>query len=97
LTGRNTRIRLAPNRLQFDEALFLRLLAGCVSIGKAEKRPIILAVPRLSQFQVDELMEIIADEVEDVRRSAWEWREEWERTKEKQARWWRELERELAH
>lgn len=92
-----TTIRLPPNRLQFDEALFLRLLAACVSSDKEEKRRIIQAVPQLSQFQVDELMEIMADEVEDVQRSAWEWREEWERTTEQQAHWWRELEKELAH
>jgi hypothetical protein len=41
-------IRLPPHQLEIDEDKFLRLLAGCASLHKIEKRMIIRSVPRFS-------------------------------------------------
>ena len=59
-----TSIRLPPHQLELDEGRFLRLLAGCVCLLKEEKRKIIKAAPRLSQYQIDELIEIWEDEAQ---------------------------------
>lgn len=90
-------IRLPENRLQIDEEAFLRLLAGCVSLMKTEKRKIIEAIPRMSQCQVDELMALMAAELEEIRRREARRGEEWERVRQLQATWWEELTRELGH
>jgi hypothetical protein len=47
---------------QFDEHRFLSLLRGSISLTRDEKWRIVQAVPRLSQFQVDELQNILAEE-----------------------------------
>ncbi len=46
----------------FDEQLFLGLLRGSISLTRDEKWRIIQAVPKLSQFQVDELQKILEEE-----------------------------------
>ena len=46
----------------FDEQLFLTLLRGSISLTRDEKWRIIQAVPKLSQFQVDELQKILTEE-----------------------------------
>jgi len=46
----------------FDEQLFLGLLRGSISLTRDEKWRIIQAVPKLSQFQIDELQKILEDE-----------------------------------
>jgi hypothetical protein len=46
----------------FDEDRFLTLLRGSISLTRDEKWRIIQAVPRLSQFQVDELQKILEEE-----------------------------------
>jgi hypothetical protein len=46
----------------FDEQLFLTLLRGSISLTRDEKWRIIQAVPKLSQFQIDELQKILEEE-----------------------------------
>lgn len=47
---------------QFDEQLFLTLLRGSISLTRDEKWRIIQAIPKLSQFQIDELQKILQEE-----------------------------------
>lgn len=51
----------------FDEQAFLTLLRGSISLTRDEKWRIIQAIPKLSQFQVDELQKILAEEQEKFR------------------------------
>lgn len=46
----------------FDEQKFLTLLRGSISLTRDEKWRIIQAIPKLSQFQVDELQKILDEE-----------------------------------
>lgn len=46
----------------FDEQAFLTLLRGSISLTRDEKWRIIQAVPKLSQFQIDELQKILQEE-----------------------------------
>jgi hypothetical protein len=46
----------------FDEQTFLKLLAGSISLMRDEKWRIIQAIPKLSQFQIDELFKILNEE-----------------------------------
>lgn len=57
-----TKVKIPAHTLKFDENNFLRLLAGSISLSKDEKKRIIQAVPKLSQFQVDELIRIFEEE-----------------------------------
>ena len=50
-----------PNT-QFDEKKFLELLAKSISLTKTEKQRIIASIPKLSQYQIDELMRIFEEE-----------------------------------
>ncbi len=45
-----------------DEQRFLTLLRGSISLTRDEKWRIIQAVPKLSQFQIDELQKILEEE-----------------------------------
>lgn len=47
---------------RFDEKAFLQLLAGSISLMRDEKWRIIQAIPKLSQFQIDELFKILNEE-----------------------------------
>lgn len=47
---------------QFDEQMFLSLLRGSISLTRDEKWRIIQAIPKLSQFQIDELQKILEEE-----------------------------------
>ncbi len=47
---------------QFDQTKFLTLLRGSISLTRDEKWRIIQAIPKLSQFQIDELQKILEDE-----------------------------------
>jgi hypothetical protein len=57
-----TSIKIPAHSLHFDENLFLRLLAGSISLKKNEKKQIIDSVPKLSQYQIDELIKIFQEE-----------------------------------
>lgn len=46
----------------FDADKFLTLLRGSISLTRDEKWRIIQAIPKLSQFQIDELQKILDDE-----------------------------------
>ncbi len=46
----------------FDEKGFLTLLRGSISLTRDEKWRIVQAVPKLSQFQIDELQKILQEE-----------------------------------
>jgi hypothetical protein len=46
----------------FDEQRFLSLLRGSISLTRDEKWRIIMAIPKLSQFQIDELQKILDEE-----------------------------------
>lgn len=46
----------------FDEQVFLMLLRGSISLTRDEKWRIIQAIPKLSQFQIDELQKILEEE-----------------------------------
>lgn len=57
------KVKLADHpETTFDENDFLMLLAASISLSKAEKKRIIDAVPKLKQWQVDELMNIFKEE-----------------------------------
>ena len=57
----NVKIPAHPNT-QFDEKKFLELLAKSISLTKTEKQRIIASIPKLSQYQIDELMRIFEEE-----------------------------------
>mgnify|MGYP001588341030 CR=1 FL=1 len=61
LTNDGILIPAHPNTT-FDEQQFLTLLRGSISLTRDEKWRIIQAVPKLSQFQVDELQKILEEE-----------------------------------
>jgi hypothetical protein len=46
----------------FDVNAFLTLLSGSISLTRDEKWRIIQAIPKLSQFQIDELQKILREE-----------------------------------
>ena len=50
-----------PN-VKFNDDQFIQLLASSISLTFNEKKGIIMNVPKLSQFQVDELMKIFKEE-----------------------------------
>lgn len=61
LTNENITFPSHPDTT-FDDQQFLTLLRGSISLTRDEKWRIIQAVPKLSQFQVDELQKILVDE-----------------------------------
>ncbi|HVW66099.1 MAG TPA: hypothetical protein VHA78_00005, partial [Candidatus Peribacteraceae bacterium] len=61
LTNDNIHVPAHPET-QFDEQRFLMLLRGSISLTRDEKWRIVQAIPKLSQFQVDELQKILEEE-----------------------------------
>ena len=61
LTNDHINIPLHPETI-FDEQLFLTWLRGSISLSRDEKWRIIQAIPKLSQFQIDELQKILSEE-----------------------------------
>ncbi len=58
-----SRVKVPPHpNTTFDEAKFVQLLAGSISLTIGEKERIITAIPQLSQFQIDELIKIFEEE-----------------------------------
>jgi len=47
---------------KFDDNNFLKLLASSISLSRLEKKRIVDAVPKLQQWQVDELISIFEEE-----------------------------------
>jgi hypothetical protein len=54
--------QIGENSLNFNPKEFLELLAGSISLMYAEKKAIIDQIPKLSQFQIDELLKILREE-----------------------------------
>jgi len=57
-----SKIQIPKHELKFDEQYFLKLLAGSISLSKDEKKRIIESIPKLSQYQIDELIKIFEEE-----------------------------------
>lgn len=57
-----TTIKCPAHSLKFDEAYFINLLAGSISLSKDEKKKIVESIPKLRQEQVDELIRIFEEE-----------------------------------
>ncbi len=58
------KIKLPKHDMNFDEAYFVKLLAGSISLSREEKKRIIESVPKLKQSQIDELISIFEEEKE---------------------------------
>lgn len=63
LTNENISVPVHPDTT-FDDQKFLALLRGSISLTRDEKWRIIQAIPKLSQFQIDELQKILSEEKE---------------------------------
>ncbi len=61
LSNENIAVPAHP-QTTFDEQEFLNHLRGSISLTRDEKWRIIQAVPKLSQFQIDELQKILTEE-----------------------------------
>lgn len=61
LSNENVVVPVHPST-NFDEQKFLTLLRGSISLTRDEKWRIIQAIPKLSQFQIDELQKILEEE-----------------------------------
>lgn len=61
LTNENVVVPTHPETT-FDEQRFLSLLRGSISLTRDEKWRIVQAIPKLSQFQIDELQKILEEE-----------------------------------
>ena len=61
LTNDNITMPAHP-QITFDEQRFLTLLRGSISLTRDEKWRIVHAIPKLSQFQIDELQKILEEE-----------------------------------
>lgn len=59
-----TTIKAPANELKFDEAYFIKLLAGSISLTRDEKKKIVDSIPKLRQEQIDELIDILEEEKE---------------------------------
>lgn len=63
MLGDNIKLKLQGHPdTQFDDTYFVKLLAGSISLSKAEKKRIVDAIPKLKQWQVDELINIFEEE-----------------------------------
>ncbi len=56
------KITLPSSNLNYDEKYFIKLLAGSISLSRAEKKRIIDTIPKLRQEQIDELTRIFEEE-----------------------------------
>jgi len=87
-----TNIKLPSHNLKFDEVRFLRLLAGSISLTKDEKVKIIKSLPKLSQFQIDELMKILEEEQEKFTELSEKHGEQLEKLERKHVEDWHDIE-----
>jgi len=89
----NIKVPNHPN-INFDEKIFLRLLSGSISLTKNEKKKIIDAIPKLSQFQIDELIKILEEEKSKFRELDDKHLDQLKKLEEKHASEWEALEME---
>lgn len=85
-------LKIPAHNLNFDEAYFLRLLAGSISLTKDEKKRIIQAIPKLTQYQIDELIKILEEEKRKFSELDVKHKEQLQQLEAKHAREWEELE-----
>ena len=57
-----TTVKLPEHTVKVDEAVFLNLLAGSISLTRDEKKKIVDSFGKLRQEQVDELIRIFEEE-----------------------------------
>lgn len=88
----SSKITIPAHDLNFDEAYFLRLLAGSISLTKDEKKRIIQAIPKLSQFQIDELIKILEEEKRKFSELDVKHQEQLKKLEDKHAQEWEQLE-----
>ena len=86
------KVKIPGNALNFDEEYFLRLLAGSISLTKDEKKRIIQAIPKLSQFQIDELIKILEEEKRKFSELDVKHKEQLQKLEQKHAQEWDQLE-----
>ncbi len=91
-----TRIKIPTHALKFNENQFLKLMAGSISLSKDEKKRIIEAVPRLTQFQVDELIRILTEEKDKFSALDVKHKEQLRGLEGKHAQEWDDLETEMT-
>jgi peptidoglycan hydrolase CwlO-like protein len=94
--GFQTKIKIPAHQLKFDENKFLRLMAGSISLTKDEKKRIIEAVPKLTQFQVDELIRILQEEKDKFSALDVKHKEQLRGLESKHAQEWEDLEMEMT-
>jgi hypothetical protein len=80
-----------PNT-QFDEKKFLELLAKSISLTKTEKQRIIASIPKLSQYQIDELMRIFEEEQKKFAELSKKHEDELKKIEEKHKNDWNDVE-----
>lgn len=86
-------VKIPPHpKTTFDEAKFLQLLAGSISLTINEKKKIIDAVPQLSQFQIDELIKIFEEEKQKFTELEKKHAEQLAELEKKHASSWKDLE-----
>jgi hypothetical protein len=86
------KVKIPVHNLNFDETYFLRLLAGSISLTKDEKKRIIQAIPKLSQFQIDELIKILEEEKRKFSELDVKHKDQLKKLEEKHAQEWEQLE-----
>jgi uncharacterized protein (DUF342 family) len=91
ITGK-TPIKLPKHSLKFNEQEFIKLLAASISLSKEEKKKIIETIPKLKQFQIDELMKIFKEEAEKFAELPVRHQKELEKMVDKHRKEWEQLE-----
>ena len=86
------KVKIPAHNLNFDESYFLRLLAGSISLTKDEKKRIIQAISKLSQFQIDELIKILEEEKRKFSELDVKHKEQLQKLEQKHAQEWDQLE-----
>ena len=91
----STTITLPAHQLVIDEQRFLRMLAGSLSLSLAEKKRIVESIPKLSQYQVDKLLEILDEEVIKFQELEEKYADQVQKLRQKQEADWQMLEMEV--
>jgi formylglycine-generating enzyme required for sulfatase activity len=56
------KMEIPPHQLNFNEQHFLELLSNSISLARKEKLRIVASIPKLSQYQIDDLIRIFTEE-----------------------------------
>jgi hypothetical protein len=87
-----TNVKIPKHTLKFDEAYFLKLLAGSISLTRDEKKKIVESIPKLRQEQIDELIDILEEEKEKFIELSPKHSDQLKKLEEKHAAEWQDLE-----